>query len=325
MTGADFDNDGDLDVLLLRGGGEEPMRLSLLRNKGDGTFEDVTIASGLAEPIATGSAAWGDFDNDGRVDVFVCGEYLPSPNDLDTSPPDPRNRCRLYRNRGDGTFIDVAAAAGVVNERCAKGSAWGDYDEDGRLDLFVSNQDSPCRLYHNQGDGTFVDLAPSLDVTGADGFACWFWDFDNDGRLDIFVNDSRVRLADIAALALGKSVENAGRPRLYRNLGAEGFREVTRDVGLDRPMAAMGSNFGDLDNDGYLDIYVGTGWWSFSALVPNLMFKNVDGQRFEDVTMSSGTGSLRKGNGVSFADFDDDGDLDVFVETGRSGPRGCLA
>ena len=164
VTRADYDNDGQLDVLLLRGAWEKPARMSLLRNKGGGVFEDVTVASGLGEPIATESAAWGDYDNDGRLDLFVCGEYRlrPDPNRAIPSSqrPDPRNRCRLYHNQGDGTFVDVAAAAGVQNERWAKGSAWGDYDNDGRLDLFVSNMDGPARLYHNRGDGTFVDVAP---------------------------------------------------------------------------------------------------------------------------------------------------------------------
>ena len=143
----------------------------------------------MAEPISTESAAWGDYDNDGWIDVFVCGEFIP-PSRRPGQAADPRNRCRLYHNRGDGTFVDVAAAAGVADEQCAKGSAWGDYDGDGRLDLFVSNYVGPCRLYHNEGDGKFRDVAPELGVTGADAnFACWFWDYDNDGRLDLYVNE----------------------------------------------------------------------------------------------------------------------------------------
>ena len=318
---ADYDNDGDLDLVLLRGGWERPLRLSLLRNKGDGTFDDVTIPAGLGSPITTESAAWGDYDDDGLVDLFVCGEYLPPTGVPGNSPPDPRNRCRLYRNQGDGTFVDVAGKAGVTDEQCAKGSAWGDYDGDGRLDLFVSNMNGISRLYHNRGNGTFEDVAPSLDVTGADAsFACWFWDYDNDGRLDLYVNENQSSLAETAALALGLPLEGAGRPRLYRNLGAEGFRDVAREVGLDRPMAPMGCNFGDIDNDGFLDFYLGTGWMSYSGLVPNLLIKNVEGKRFEDVTMSSGTGHLQKGHGVSFADYDEDGDLDFFVETGGAAP-----
>jgi tetratricopeptide (TPR) repeat protein len=322
---ADYDNDGNPDILLLRGAWEQPARLSLLRNKGGGAFEDVTLAAGLGEPIATESAAWGDYDNDGRLDLFVCGEYLPpgGVEDASTFQPDSRNRCRLYHNRGDGTFEEVAEKAGVTNERCGKGSAWGDYDGDGRLDLFVSNMGQPCRLYHNQGDGTFRDVAEAAGVAGpavGRSFSCWFWDYDNDGRLDLFVNDYNCFLADAVADVLGLKVKEPSHPRLYRNLGAKGFRDVSLEVGLSRPISAMGSNFGDIDNDGYLDAYFGTGWMSYAGLVPNVLLKNVEGRRFEDVTDSTRTGHLQKGHGVSFADYDDDGDLDLFVVLGGGGP-----
>jgi hypothetical protein len=321
ITRADFDNDGNLDVLLLRGGWEKPMRLSLLRNNGHGAFDDVTMTSGLAEPIASESAAWGDYDNDGLADLFVCGEYLPPGGSPGSPTADARNRCRLYHNQGDGTFRNVAAAAGVTNERCAKGSGWGDYDGDGRLDLFVSNMGQECRLYRNQGDGTFRDVAPALGVTGPSfSFACWFWDFDNDGLLDLYVNDYRARVAEVLCSTLGLKIERSSRPHLYRNLGSGGFREVSREVGLDRAMAPMGSNFGDFDNDGFLDIYLGTGDMSYEGLDVNLMFKNSSGSHFADVTTSSGTGHLQKGHGVSFADWDSDGDLDLFVELGGATP-----
>ena len=309
---ADFDNDGNSDVLLLRGAWDKPARLSLLRNKGKGVFEDVTIASGLSEPMSTESAVWGDYDNDGLVDLFVCGEYH-------VGKPAPGSRCRLYRNQGNGTFIDAAAKAGVIGERIAKGSAWGDYDDDGRLDLFVSNFDGSCRLYHNEGNGTFRDVGKELGVAGPShdhSFACWFWDFDNDGRLDLFVNDYNPTLGDVVADYMGLKLKDPGHPHLYRNLGAQGFREVSLEVGLDRPIAAMGANFGDIDNDGYLDVYFGTGWMSFAGLLPNVMLKNVEGRRFEDVTGSTRTGHLQKGHGVSFADWDNDGDLDLFVVLG---------
>jgi hypothetical protein len=316
VAAADFDNDGDLDIVLMRGAWESPARLTLLRNKGIGVFEDVTVASGLDEPLSTESAVWGDYDNDGLVDLFVCGEFHGD-------PPDPRNRCRLYHNEGDGKFRNVAESAGVANERLAKGSAWGDYDGDGRLDLFVSNLDGPSRLYHNEGGGRFRDVAAEVGVTGPShyhSFACWFWDFDNDGRLDLFVNDYNPTLADVVARHLGLKAKDAGHPHLYRNLGPEGFRDVSEAVGLDWPIPAMGANFGDIDNDGYLDAYFGTGWMSYSGLVPNVMLKNVEGRRFEDVTGSTRTGHLQKGHGISFADWDCDGDLDVFVVLGGGYP-----
>ncbi len=317
----DYDNDGDLDVLLLRGGWERPLRLSLLRNRGDGSFDDVTAAAGMLEPIQTESAAWGDYDNDGLVDVFVCGEYLPPGGKPSDKPGDPHNRCRLYHNEGNGRFKNVARAAGVLNDRCGKGSAWGDYDGDGRLDLFVSNMGQPCRLYHNEGNGRFKDVAPELGVTGADmSFACWFWDYDNDGRLDLYVNDYRATVAEVLASAMGVKISGSSHPRLYHNLGDGEFREVSADLGLDRAMAPMGVNFGDVDNDGFLDLYLGTGDMSYEGLDVKLMFRNLEGQGFEDVTASSRTGHLQKGHGVSFADYDGDGDLDLFVELGGATP-----
>jgi hypothetical protein len=322
---ADYDNDGDLDVYLMRGGWENAIRPSLLRNDGDGTFTDVTLASGLGTPIASQSAAWGDYDNDGDLDLFVAGEYLPLRPDstfpgASVPDPDPRNLCRLYRNNGHGTFTDVALEAGVLNERRAKGAAWGDYDGDGRLDLYVSNSGQENRLYHNNGDGTFTDLAPELGVTEPiHSFSCWFFDYDNDGRQDLFVNGFKGTLADAIRSHLGQPTQGE-RPRLYHNEGTAGFRDVTKEAGLDRVLLVMGSNFGDIDNDGYLDIYLGTGQPAYFYVMPNVMLKNVEGRRFEDVTTSTGTGHLQKGHGISFADYDRDGDIDVFVSSGGATP-----
>jgi hypothetical protein len=310
LQAADYDNDGKLDVLLLRGGWEGPARLSLLRNLGGGGFEDVTTAAGLAEPIACQSAAWGDYDNDGKLDVYIVGEYHKD-------QPDARNLCRLYHNNGNGTFTNVADKAGVTNEEWAKGASWGDYDNDGWPDLYVSNTWGPNRLYRNKGDGTFVDVAEQAGVVDPDrSFSCWFWDYDNDGKLDLFVCGYFARLNDIVADMLCQPASTAERPRLFRNLGNGKFEDVTRAVGLDRVMLPMGTNFADIDNDGFLDMYLGTGQPAYMTLDPSLMFKNVEGRKFVDVTEATGTGHLQKGHGVSFADWDGDGDLDIFVEMG---------
>jgi hypothetical protein len=312
LSRADYENDGKPDVLLMRGAWEEPRRLTLLRNKGGGVFEDVSVASGLDEPISTESSVWGDYDNDGWLDLFDCGE---------AQERSPHGYCRLYHNQHDRTFKDMAESAGVRNGRYAKGSAWADYDGDGRLDLFVSDMGQPCRLYHNEGDGKFKDVARELGVTGGEkSFSCWFFDYDNDGWQDLFVNDYNAGLADVVAHYLGIAQKDVVHPHLYRNLQGKGFRDVSLEVGLDWPVMAMGANFGDLDNDGYLDAYFGTGGMNFSELIPNLMLRNVDGRHFDDVTMSSHTGHLQKGHGVSFADWDGDGDLDIFCELGGGFP-----
>jgi hypothetical protein len=226
----------------------------------------------------------------------------------------------LYRNRGDGTFEDVADRAGVRNDRNAVGAAWGDYNQDGFPDLYVSNLGAPNRLYRNRGDGTFEDVAPRLGVTGpTHSFACWFWDHDNDGRLDLFVCPYGATLNDVVRDLLGEPTTGE-RPRLYRNRGDEGFQDVTRDVGLDRVLLPMGCNYGDIDNDGYLDLYLGTGRPAYSYLMPNVLLRNHEGRVFEDVTTSSGTGHLQKGHGVAFADWDRDGDADLIVEAGGATP-----
>jgi tetratricopeptide (TPR) repeat protein len=335
LTRADYDNDGDLDILLLRGGWEKPAKLSLLRNDGNGVFDDQTIASGMGEPIASESAAWGDFDRDGLVDVFVCGEYPDGPASDPNVRPDPRNRCRLYRNLGNGKFTDVAARAGVLNERYAKGAVWGDYDDDGWVDLFVSNKGSQSgRLYRNQGNGTFRDVAREVGLLGDSpgappltSFPCLFWDFDNDGRLDLLVNDWTANQGEVIASYLGIHAGASSPPHLFRNVGDGHFRDVSHDVGLDHPIPTMAINCGDIDNDGFLDLYLGTGWMSFSGLVPNVLLKNVDGRRLEDVTESSRTGHLQKGHGVSFADWDCDGDLDILTVLGGGypGDKGFMA
>jgi hypothetical protein len=323
---ADYDNDGRLDIVMVRGGWEQPARLSLLHNLGDGVFADVTLAAGLGEPIASHSAVWGDFDNDGYLDLFVCGEYAASASDGlfnqdSVTVGDKQNRCRLYRNRRDGTFVDVADRGGVLNERYAKAAVCGDFDGDGLLDIYVSNAGQDNRLYHNRGGLVFEDVAAELGVTKpALSFSCAVFDFDNDGRLDIFVIDYEDGLNAWAASILGRPTEPVSHPRLFKNMGKSGFTDVSRDAGFDKIALAMGLGLGDIDNDGFLDLYLATGRPAYSALMPNILYKNIEGRRFEDVTESSGTGHLQKGHGVSFADWDCDGDLDFFVETGGAVP-----
>jgi hypothetical protein len=303
---ADYDNDGRLDILVLRGAWETPQRKSLLHNNGDGTFTDVTAASGLAAVVTgTQAAVWTDFDNDGFLDLFVGNENGPS---------------QLFHNRQDGTFEDVAAQAGVNRRGFTKGVAAADYDNDGWPDLYVSNLGGTNFLYRNNHNGTFTELGRGAGVPGpGQGFPTWFFDYDNDGYQDLFVG-SFVTSVDEAARAYLRLPRNGQTLKLYRNLHDGSFQDVTRDVGLDKSLMVMGANFGDIDNDGFLDIYLGTGNPSYASLVPSLMLRNREGRSFVDVTASSGTGELHKGHGVAFADLDQDGDEDLVFEVGGATP-----
>ncbi len=321
LVHADYDNDGRLDLLILRGawlGANGKIRNSLLRNEaspGGLRFVDTTRAAGVAEPAApTQTAAWADFDGDGDLDLYLGNETEPA-------VPIPS---QLFANDGDGTFTEVTERAGVGNGRFTKGVAWGDYDDDGDPDLYLSNIGAN-RLYRNDGDGRFSDVAEELGVTEPIGrsFASWFFDPDNDGDLDLFVADYSAEVEAVAAYYLGQDVA-AGQPRLYRNDGGR-FVESSRDLGLTMPALVMGANFGDLDNDGFEDLYLGTGDPEFETLFPNLVLRNEAGARFVERTDAFRLGHLQKGHGIAFGDVDNDGDQDLFHQLGGFYPGDSYA
>jgi FG-GAP-like repeat/PPIC-type PPIASE domain/ASPIC and UnbV len=306
MVQADYNNDGNMDILVLRGGWQHPMRNSLLRNNGDGTFTDVTHESGLAAPATeTQTAAWADINNDGWIDLFVGNENSPA---------------QLFLNRGDGTFVDIAHAAGVDKVAYTKAVSTGDYDNDGYPDFYVSNWGSENFLYHNNKNGTFTDVARALHVEAPFfSFPAWFFDFDNDGWLDILVFSYLPSAVEVLRSYLSLPLQSETL-RLYRNTGHSSFCDVTKTVGLDRVFMPMGSNFGDIDNDGFLDFYLGTGSPSYGCVLPNVLVKNDGGKRFVDITASSGTGDLHKGHGVAFADLAHDGRQDLLCVMGGAIP-----
>jgi len=309
----DYDNDGDLDLFVLRGAwlleyGKHPN--SLLENDGHGRFTDVSYLVGLAEPFhPTHSAAFADFDLDGDLDLYVGNE---------SRPEDP-HPSQLFRNDA-GRFVDVAAAAGVTNLRYAKGVSWGDFDGDRDPDLFVSNLFEDNRLFANQGDGTFKDLAPALGMTvPRASFPAWWWDFDNDGALDLFVSSWERDVSKFVSSLLGLPFKGEA-CRLWKGDGRGGFQDVAAAQGLTRLEQPMGANFGDLDGDGWLDFYLGTGYPEYEALMPNAMYRNRAGKGFADITTAGGFGHLQKGHGISFADLDNDGDVDVHEQMGGAFP-----
>ena len=323
MLNADYDNTGTVDIYMLRGAwfGEQGLfPNSLLRNDGEGSFRDVTEEVGLLDFHPTQTAAWGDYNNDGWLDLYVGNESLSFQQDGVVHPS------QLFTNSERGTrFTDEAESLGVDVVGYVKGVAWGDIDNDGDLDLYVSRFTESNLLYRNdvndRHSSAFTEVGEEAGVTEpVRSFPTWFWDYDNDGWLDIFVSGYETSLKraiaeDVASDYIGLPTD-AEVPRVYRNLGTGIFADQTRELRLDRVLYTMGCSFGDLDNDGWLDFYLGTGNPNLRSLMPNRMFRNNQGKNFQDVTTAGGFGHLQKGHGVGFADLDNDGDQDIYIVLG---------
>lgn len=325
LTPADYDNDGDLDIYVSRGAwlwGQGKIPDSLLQRQDDGTYLDVTYAVGLGrENYPSQTAAWADYDNDGDLDLYVGNEHsmengsIPERNGQVTGIIAPS---KLFNNKGDGTFVDVSSEAGVTNNRFCKGCVWGDLNNDRWPDIVVSNLSGPNRLYINNKDGTFTDWANQAGITDPfNSFPVWVWDFNNDGIEDIFIAGYTGSTSSYVRHAIGErfknSLETFGH---FIGKGDLKFENNASKHGLNGPVLTMGANFGDLNNDGFLDFYLGTGQPDIAELVPNQMFLNNEGMKVNDITMSIGMGHLQKGHAISFADFDNDGDQDVFQQMG---------
>lgn len=328
----DYNGDGLLDIYFVNGSTLQILdnpRLPktsgrLFRNNGDGTFTDVTEASGLINQGWGNGVAVADYDNDGHPDVFITNY--------------PRNA--LFHNNGDGTFTDVTREAGVEGGNWSTGAAWGDYDGDGRLDLYVPRYvdfdrrltpkaqlmtycmyngiPTACGprglpglsdlLYHNDGNGKFREVGHDAGVRDSDksyGFQVVWCDFDNDGRLDAFVaNDSTPNF-------------------LWHNKGNGTFEEIAFEAGCavsgdGREQSCMGVALGDYDNDGWFDLYI----TNFSEDY-NTLYHNSRGH-FDDVTYAAGLGTVsysELGWGTGFVDFDNNGWKDIFVANGHIYPQ----
>lgn len=318
---ADFNNDGFMDILVLRGawldkGGEWPN--SLLKNNGDGTFSDITIASGTLSFCPTETASWADVNNDGLLDFFIANE-----NNNDNQFP-----CELYINNGNETFTNVAKDWSLAgNFGYAKAAIWADFNNDGLQDLFISCLNNDNQLFMNRGrignskKFKFENIADKAGVIlPKQSFPAIVFDYNNDGLEDIFCTsfptEKLSRVGEEAALEILGKPSNAEKSRLFKNNGNETFTDVSKEMNLWKQTFAMGFSFGDIDNDGWLDIYAGTGAFEFTSLVPNRVFKNMEGKRFAEITHSSGMAHLQKGHGIAFGDLDNDGDQDIYTTLG---------
>ena len=303
---ADYDGDGDLDLYVTRDAWEGGSPNALFRNRGDATFKEVAAQAGVDDRGDSFTHTWGDYDGDGNLDLYVAngvtGEGAPN---------------SLFHNEGDGTFARRGRVAGVAKRGKTLGVAFGDYDNDGGLDLYVSDVGGDNTLYRNLGDGTFADVTRLAGVQhpASGSYVTFFLDYNNDSHLDLFVSAFAYYESFVESQITGRA-SGPSAPHLYRNNGDGTFTDVAQGTSLSRAVGTMGAGFGDVDYDGFIDIYMNNGGPNFLRLEPNFLYRNLQGEGFVDVSESAGVANLGKGHGVSLADFDGDGDLDLYAGLG---------
>jgi hypothetical protein len=327
---ADFDNDGNLDLFVTGYGGN-----ALYRNKGNCTFEEVTDKAGVRGGGFSTGAAWADYDRDGNVDLFVSRYVHVDINDLPAFGSTKFCQFKgapvqcgpwgmegetdlLYHNRGDGTFEEVSKKASVDDPEkyYGLGATWGDYDNDGWPDLFVADDATPNHLYHNNHNGTFSDeamvggIALNSEGQALGSMGVTWGDYDHSGRLSMFIT------------------EFADQPNtLYKNQGARGFEDVAMQSHLGQPslpLVGWGTTFFDMDNDGWLDLFVANGHvypqmdtvkGSAAYAEPMLLHRNLRNGTFEEVSKAAGIADmpLKSRRGAAFGDIANNGNVDVVV------------
>ncbi len=307
----DYDNDGLPDVFVTRLGflSGDP---ALFHNNGDGTFTNVTEQAGIKVWTPGFVSCWVDYNCDGLLDLFI-------PANLGGLFHRNRPNC-LYRNNGDGTFTDVTESSGLGEASPTIGACWGDYDNDGFPDLFLSNPLGRPSLFHNNGDGTFTDVSRESGIDlPALGFVTSFCDYDDDGWLDI-VQFVWCRYEDmIASLRHGRSPRGDGPLRIFHNNRDGTFTNVSRDLGIDESWGTMSGNAGDLNNDGLLDLILGNGGPQMDRTEPVVVLENQRGS-FRNVTFSAGLPVDGKSHGANVADLFGDGRLHVISASGGMYP-----
>ena len=311
----DYNNDGFPDLFMTRLGfyaGEG----QLFRNNGDGTFTDVTEEAGLKVWGPAFAASWADYDGDGYLDLFIANNLGGL---FDRKTPN-----RLFHNNGDGTFTEVTDQAGLKTIWPTIAGSWGDYDNDGRPDLFLSNGLGRSQLYHNNGDGTFTDVSETAGVTqmGFGSPAFWF-DYDNDGWMDIgqFIWSDHDDV--IYTMQHGEGPPNGHSMRIYHNNRDGTFTQVNRELGLTGCWGTMSGNAGDFNNDGYLDIVLGNGSPKMDRMDPMILME-FDGRKYRNTSFAAGLPFTGKSHGVTNGDLFGDGRLSILVGAGGQYPGDLL-
>lgn len=271
----DYDNDGWPDLFVCNVGAAD----QLFHNQQNGTFQDRAATVGVNLNTSTEGACFGDLDNDGDLDLYVV-----TAGNLDA----------LYKNQlvetGTVSFTNVTAAAGITDVASGRTANWVDEDNDGRLDLFVANfSGGPCKLWHNNGNGTFTDVTAASGLAVVSVITSAWQDFDRDGDMDVFLG-----------------VNGAPASRLFRNDGGA-FTDVTGTAGTVGATATWAADWGDFDGDGWPDLFIA------DSEGADFLYRNLGGGAFSNVAEAKGVASIGEGTAGIFADYDLDGDLDLYV------------
>jgi tetratricopeptide (TPR) repeat protein len=315
IIAGDYDNDGFQDLFVTRQGfyyGD----CGLYRNNGDGTFTNVTEQAGVASWGPAYTASWVDYDCDGHLDLFIAynlgGMF------------DRALQNRLFHNNGDGTFTDVTEKSGLQSVFTTIGSCWGDYNNDGYPDLFLSSGLGRPQLFRNNGDGTFTDVSLEAGITDPlVGTTCFFADYNNDGLLDIVQYSWSDHEDAIYTMRHGHGPKDGSPLVVYHNNGDGTFTRKTREVGLDGCWGTMSGNYGDVNNDGYIDLLLGNGSPRMERLEPFILLENDRGQ-FSNTTFAAGLPFAGKSHGTNCADLFGDGRMSIIIAAGGGYPGDLL-
>jgi tetratricopeptide (TPR) repeat protein len=315
LTIGDYDNDGYPDIFVTRFGFYAGHG-HLYHNNGDGTFTDMTDQAGLNVWGPGFAAAWVDYDNDGYLDLYI-------PNNLG-SLFERKVPNRLFHNNGDGTFTEVSEQSGLATIWPTICGIWADYMNDGTQHVFLSNGIGHSQLFRNDRDGTFTDVTRESGIEGLLlGSPAFWWDYDNDGWLDIAQCSWSDHEDVIYSLKHNEGPPDGSPMRIYHNNRDGTFTQVNRELGLTGCWGTMSANFGDFNNDGFLDLVLGNGSPKMDRMEPAIVLENQDG-RFRNITFAAGFPLTGKSHGINLADLFGDGRLSVIIAAGGAYPGDIL-